>query len=82
VEFVGITVAGVWHRLYLPAKGCAAALLYPLKLLDGLYRRNRRADRLGAGYYIIGRKFASAVDIPIPADVPMLSASQARCNDS
>jgi SAM-dependent methyltransferase len=56
VEFVAIAASVVLPRLYRPAKGVAALLLFPVKLLDPMLSRSREADRIAGGYLLVGRK--------------------------
>ena len=39
VEYFAAIAAGIWYKLYMPAKGLAAFLALPLRLANGLTRR-------------------------------------------
>jgi SAM-dependent methyltransferase len=56
VEFVAGAAARLLPALYLPAKGLAALLCFPLKWLDPWLGRGPQADRIAGGYFAIGRK--------------------------
>ncbi|HET7011536.1 MAG TPA: class I SAM-dependent methyltransferase [Anaerolineales bacterium] len=56
VEFLAGGAARVVPALYLPVKGLASLLCYPLKWLDRLVGRGAQADRIAGGYFAIGRK--------------------------
>jgi len=55
-EFVAILASCVTRRAYLPAKGAASVLLYPIKWFDGPLMRSPQADRIAGGYYVIATK--------------------------
>lgn len=52
VEFGAILFSRPLPRLYKPAKGGFALLLYPLKWLDGLLIGHPEADRIAGGYFV------------------------------
>jgi SAM-dependent methyltransferase len=56
VEFVAVLAGGVTQKLYYPIKAFMALVLYPVKLLDPLLLRNKHADRIAGGYFVIMRK--------------------------
>jgi SAM-dependent methyltransferase len=55
-EFMAILFSLVHPRCYLPAKGVFAFLLYPIKALDGPFRRSAYNDRIAGGCYCIAQK--------------------------
>lgn len=59
VEFLAVSASCIWSRLYLPAKGAAALMLYPFKWFDLLTERSPERDRIPGGYYCIAEKLAS-----------------------
>lgn len=68
VELVAGLAGAAWSRLYHPAKGLAAAALFPLKALDRWLDRDPERERIAGGYYVIARK----------ADRPPVDRSAAR----
>lgn len=56
VEFLATLLSTVSNALYLPAKGAAAVILSPLKLLDPLLARSPQADRIPGGYFVIATR--------------------------
>ena len=56
VEFVAGAAARVLPSSYLPVKGLAALLFYPLKWLDSWLLKGPQKDRIAGGYLGIGRK--------------------------
>lgn len=56
VEFWAGLAARLWPRLYLPAKGLAALLFFPLRALDGWLLAGPQRDRIPGGYAALGRK--------------------------
>ncbi len=56
VEFVAGAAARVLRSSYLPIKGLAALLFYPLKWLDSWMLKGPEKDRIAGGYIGIGRK--------------------------
>lgn len=55
-EFFAVLASCVVTRAYLPVKGLASLLLYPVKWLDGFLMRSPQADRIAGGYYVIATK--------------------------
>ena len=53
VEFVASSVASVLPPAYIPAKGLASLVLYPLKALDRLLWS--QPDRIAGGYFAVAR---------------------------
>jgi SAM-dependent methyltransferase len=53
VEFVAVSAARCWGRLYKPIKGLSALLFYPLKWLDPILLASPQADRIPGGYLAI-----------------------------
>lgn len=53
VEFAAIFGSVFSRRLYRPAKGAAAILLYPLKWIDPLLSRSAEAHRIGGGFFMV-----------------------------
>ncbi len=56
VEFVAGAAARLAPALYVPVKGLASLLCFPLKWLDPWLGRGPQADRIAGGYFAIGRK--------------------------
>lgn len=56
VEFFATIITIPVPSLYHLAKGAAALLLYPIKLLDSVLLHSPQADRIAGGYYIIAEK--------------------------
>jgi len=56
VEFTAGVAARVVGRAYLPVKGIAAIVLYPLKWLDGWLTKGDQRERIAGGYFGIGKK--------------------------
>jgi SAM-dependent methyltransferase len=53
VEFCAILGSLPTSRLYRPAKGLAAILLYPIKWFDPLLARSPEAHRIGGGFFVV-----------------------------
>lgn len=56
VEFFAVTASCLHNKLYLPTKGVACILLWPIKLFDFLTPLSDQADRIPGGYWIVARK--------------------------
>jgi SAM-dependent methyltransferase len=56
VEFLAGGVGRIVPAAYLPAKGLASLLCFPLKWLDPLLGGGAQADRIAGGYFAVGRK--------------------------
>ena len=56
VELFAVTASILSRHFYIPAKGIAAILLSPIKLLDLVSDRSSQSDRIPGGYYIIAEK--------------------------
>ncbi len=56
VEFLAGVVGRILPAAYLPAKGLASLLCFPLKWLDPLLGGGAQADRIAGGYFAVGRK--------------------------
>lgn len=56
VEFLAGSVARLVPGLYLPVKGLASLLCFPLKGLDPFLGGGAQADRIPGGYFAVGRK--------------------------
>ncbi|CAN2039108.1 hypothetical protein GMMP15_1040015 [Candidatus Magnetomoraceae bacterium gMMP-15] len=56
VEFIAVLFSQVFAQLYIPIKGLAALLLFPLKWLDPILSRGNQVDRIAGGYYVIAKK--------------------------
>jgi len=55
-EFFAVLASCVFSRAYLPVKGAASLLLYPVKWMDGILMQSPQADRIAGGYYVIATK--------------------------
>jgi len=60
VEFAATMAGRLWPALYLPVKGAASLLCYPLKWLDGWLAGGRARDRIPGGYLAVGSKAQDA----------------------
>ena len=56
VEFFAILLSSPFSKIYKPAKMFFALLLYPLKWLDPILRKNNEANRIAGGYFVVCRK--------------------------
>jgi SAM-dependent methyltransferase len=56
VEFLAGSVGRIVPAAYLPVKGLASLLCFPLKWLDPLLGGGAQADRIAGGYFAVGRK--------------------------
>lgn len=56
VEFLALTAARLWSKLYFPVKGTCALLFFPLKWLDPLLEGSPQGDRISGGYLVTGRR--------------------------
>jgi SAM-dependent methyltransferase len=56
VEFLAVTASCAHARLYMPAKGLAALVCWPLQWFDVLTRFSNQRDRIPGGYFCIARK--------------------------
>lgn len=56
VEFLADVAARLMPAAYLPVKGAASLICYPLRALDGVVLGGPQRDRIPGGYFGVGRK--------------------------
>jgi len=56
VEFLALTAARLWSKLYFPVKGVSALFFYPLKWLDPFLAGSPQCDRISGGYLATARR--------------------------
>lgn len=56
VEFFAVSASWIHRQLYIPVKGMAALLLYPVKIFDLITPHTPERDRIPGGYICLARK--------------------------